>query len=100
MDVPDSLTAKMDLFRANGRIVRHNEELFTELGWLQVMWGQGLRPKGYHPLADQLTAAQLEEFLEVARKHAAFVANQMAPHQDYITAHCAALPLEMKKALP
>lgn len=100
MVVPDSLAAKMDLFRANGRIVRHNEELFTELGWLQVMWGQGLRPKGYHPLADQLTAAQLEEFLEVARKHAAFVANQMAPHQDYITAHCAAPPLDMKKALP
>ena len=100
MDVPESLAAKMELFQANGRIVRHNDELFTELGWLQVMWGQGLRPRGYHPLADQLTPAQLEEFLNVAHKHAAFVANQMAPHQDYITAQCAAPPLEMKKALP
>ena len=100
MDVPDSLAAKMDLFRANGRIVRHNEELFTELGWLQVMWGQGLRPTGYHPLADQLTPEQLEEFLTVAHKHAAHVAGQMVPHQDYINAHCAAPPLDIKKALP
>ena len=99
MDIPDSLSAKIELFKANGRIVRFNEELFTELGWLQVMWGQGLRPKGYHPLADQITPEQLAEFMDVAHKHAAHVASQMTPHQDYIAANCAAPPLEMKKAL-
>jgi tryptophan 7-halogenase len=100
MAIPDSLAAKIDLFKANGRIVRVGEELFTELGWLQVMWGQGLRPKGYHPLADQLTSEQLAEFLAVAHKHAAHIAGQMPLHQDYIAATCAAPPLEMKKALP
>ena len=100
MAVPDSLTSKMKLFKANGRIVRYNDELFTELGWLQVMWGQGLRPKGYHPLADQLSPAQLDEFLSVTHKHAAHVANRMPAHQDYINAHCASPPPELKKALP
>jgi tryptophan 7-halogenase len=74
MVIPDSLQHKIDLFEANGRIVRFNEELFTELGWLQVMWGQGLRPRGYHPLADQLATAQLNEFLDLAHRHAAHVA--------------------------
>ncbi len=100
MEIPDSLAAKIDLFKANGRITRVNEELFTELGWLQVMWGQGLRPKGYHPLADQLTPQQLDEFMAVSHKHAAHVASQMPAHKDYIAANCAALPLELKKALP
>lgn len=100
MAVPDSLKAKMELFTTNGRIVRFNEELFAELGWLQVMWGQGLRPKGYSPLADQLTTEQLAEFMAVAHRHAAHVASQMPFHQDYIASNCKAPPLEMKKALP
>ena len=100
MAIPDSLKAKIDLFKTNGRIVRFNEELFTELGWLQVMWGQGLRPEGYHPLADQLTTEQLNEFMAVSHKHAAHVAGQMPDHKDYIVATCAAPPIAMKKALP
>jgi tryptophan 7-halogenase len=100
MAIPDSLAAKIELFNANGRIVRVGEELFTELGWLQVMWGQGLRPEGYHPLTDQLTPEQLSEFMAVSHKHAAHVASQMPPHKDYIAANCAAPPLEMKKAMP
>lgn len=100
MAVPDSLAAKIDLFRANGRIVRFNEELFTELGWLQVMWGQGLRPQGYHPLADQLAPVQLSEFMAVSHKHAAHVASQMPLHKYHIAATCAAPPLELKKTMP
>ena len=100
MAIPESLAAKIDLFKANGRIVRFNEELFTELGWLQVMWGQGLRPDGYHPLADQLTPEQLNEFMAVSHKHAAHIASQMHDHKAYIAANCAAPPLEMKKAFP
>jgi tryptophan 7-halogenase len=100
MAVTDSLAAKIELFKANGRIVRFNDELFTELGWLQVMWGQGLRPERYHPLTDQLTPGQLEEFMAVSQKHAAHVASQMPLHTDYIAANCAAPPLDMKKALP
>ena len=100
MPIPDSLAAKIELFKANGRIVRAGEELFTELGWLQVMWGQGLRPKGYHPLADQLTPEQLDEFMAVSHKHAAHVASQMPTHKDYIAANCTAPPYETKKALP
>ena len=99
MAIPDSLKAKIDLFKTNGRIVRFNEELFTELGWLQVMWGQGLRPEGYHPLADQLTTVQLKEFMAVSHKHAAHVAGQMPDHKDYIVATCAASPIAMKKAM-
>lgn len=90
MAIPDSLAQKLELFAANGRIVRFNDELFTEQGWLQVMWGQGLRPRGYSPLADQLSAEQLNEFLDLANRHAAHVARQMPNHAEFIALHCAA----------
>ncbi|MGL5837689.1 MAG: tryptophan halogenase family protein [Sphingorhabdus sp.] len=91
MAIPDSLQQKIDLFKANGHIFRFNEELFTELGWLQVMWGQGLRPRGYHPLADQLAPDQLAEFLDLAHRHATHVAGQMSDHAAFIARYCAAL---------
>ena len=100
MVIPNSLKEKMDLFRTNGRILRFNDELFTELGWLQVMWGQGLRPEGYNPLADLLSAEQLQEFLDIASRHARHVAHQMPLHQQFIAANCAAPPLDIKKVLP
>ena len=99
MDIPESLAEKMDLFLSNGRIMRFNEELFTELGWLQVMLGQGLQPKGYSPLADLLSAEQLQEFLSIAAQHARHVADQMPLHQQYIAVHCAAPPQEKRRAM-
>jgi len=89
MKVPDTLAHKIELFRAGGRIFRIDEELFTEPGWLQVMVGQGIVPGSYHPLADQLSAPQMAEFLELGRKHVAHVVSAMPRHEDFIARHCA-----------
>jgi tryptophan halogenase len=91
MAVPESLERRVALFRANGRIFRNSEELFAEVGWLQVLIGQGVIPAGYHPLADQLSAARLDEFLGLASKHVAHVAGQLPAHADFI-ARCCAIP--------
>jgi tryptophan 7-halogenase len=87
---PDALQAKMDLFRSTGRIYREHEELFTEAGWLQVMTGQRLAPRRYHPLADGLDEAKLDEFLDNIRLLIDRAAAAATPHADYIRAHCAA----------
>ena len=92
MELPHSLAHKIALFEANGHIVRHNLELFDAPSWLQVMLGQGLRPRGYNPLADTLTPAELDKFLTLSRRHAVRVASAMPPHADYIAEHCAAGP--------
>lgn len=63
MAVPQSLTDKLSLYESSGRIFRHHTELFTPVGWLQVMHGQGLRPKGYHPLVDLYPEEELKRFL-------------------------------------
>ncbi len=90
MAVPDSLAAKLSLFEANGRITRFNEELFAEVGWLQVLIGQGVRPAGYHPLADQPTDAECREFLDLLANAAQRQVAGMPDHAAFIASHCRA----------
>jgi tryptophan 7-halogenase len=90
MAIPETLTEKLEVFRANGRIFRVAEELFTELGWLQVMVGQGIMPTGYHPLAEQLTQSDLGSFLGATRQIVDASVAAMPTHADFIARHCAA----------
>ena len=89
MEVPDSLTEKLELFAANGRIARFNEELFAEPGWLQVMVGQGIAPAGYHPAANDPSERELREFLSLIRQAVARHVGAMQSHQSFIAQHCA-----------
>ena len=90
MDVPDTLERKIDLFRANGRIFREDEELFAEESWIQVLLGQGVIPRGYDPLVDVKTPAQIDEYLgnveAVIRKCVAV----MPSHADFVARVCPA----------
>jgi tryptophan halogenase len=54
MDVPESLTRKMRLFRHSGVVEQYRDGLFTPPSWLAVYLGQGLRPEHYNPLADAI----------------------------------------------
>lgn len=94
MDVPDTLAAKIALFGANGNIVREHEELFTEVGWLQVLVGQGIAPEGYHPLADVVSEADLAEYMETLELLNVREVRQMQDHAGFIAENCMAPMLE------
>ena len=80
MDIPDTLAAKIELFRAQGLIFREHEELFTESGWLQVFAGQGIEPLAWHPLADSLSMRDLSDFMAM---NATLVAREVAQMEGY-----------------
>ncbi|MEE4210229.1 MAG: tryptophan halogenase family protein [Parvularcula sp.] len=63
MDIPSSLQEKMALFEEAGVIYRQPDDLFREASWLQVMIGQNLMPKRYHPMAERVSPEQLAQFL-------------------------------------
>lgn len=90
MPLPDSLVHKIELFRANGQIVREHEELFTEVGWLQVLVGQGVLPGGYHPIADQIEPGELAEYMQTLTALYRREVAQYPSHADFIARHCAA----------
>ncbi|MDR7332917.1 tryptophan 7-halogenase [Roseateles asaccharophilus] len=90
MDVPQTLKDKLDLWRTAGRIVRHGDELFSEVGWLQLLLGQGQRPAAHHPLAEALSEQEIADYLDDARAVIQRCVAQMPSHADFIAAHCAA----------
>jgi tryptophan 7-halogenase len=94
MTLPDSLADKIALFKTNGRIFRHNGELFDVPSWLQVMWGQGLRPQSYHPLADRQTDEEIERLLLETKQSTRDIVANMPRHEDYIAQLCRARPFQ------
>ncbi len=64
MGVPDSLTQKIELFKANGKLFREQNDLFLEPSWMQVMMGQGIEPRDYHPIANTIAPDDLQNMLK------------------------------------
>lgn len=90
LPLPESLAAKIALFRSSGRILREQEELFTDPSWLQVMVGQGILPERWHPMVEMIDDAALENLVEGTRQVLENAAAVMPTHAEYIAKHCAA----------
>lgn len=90
MEVPDYLQNKIDLFKANGRIFREDEELFNQSSWLSVMIGQGLMPQGYHPLANMLSEDEILKRLDSVANTIQKSVDYMPTQKEFIQKYCAA----------
>jgi tryptophan halogenase len=88
MDVPERLTQKIGLFRANGSLVQDQYDIFLEPSWLQVMLGQGVVPQDYHPLADSLTDEQLRDKLANTHKLKMEPVQKMPTHDQFLKMFC------------
>ena len=90
IEMPPGLARKLALFRSSGQIFRDGEELFTEVGWLQVMLGQRVQPARHHALADAISPAQLDEFLGNIRTLINRAVDSMPAHTRFVAEHCKA----------
>ncbi len=90
MEVPESLTHRIELFRQTGRVFKAPGELFGENSWIQVMLGQGLIPEQYHPIVNMMSEEELERFLNGLHGSAAQLVSQLPEHQRFIDHYCRA----------
>ena len=90
MDVPETLAHKIELFRETGRVFRRNEELFAENSWIQVLLGQGIMPRSYHPVAAKLRQEELDRFLGGLRDGVSKMVAGLPSHADYVARYCGA----------
>ena len=90
MDVPDSLKAKVELFKQTGRVFRKDGELFAENSWVQVMLGQGIVPNSYHPITNKMSDEEYGRFMESIRTNIIKTVNELPAHNDYVRQFCGA----------
>jgi len=84
MEIPDSLAQKIEVFSENGSLFRDQNDLFLESSWLQVMLGQGISPKDYHPIADSIPKEKLLTMLNKIQEIKNEPLSQLPSHDQYI----------------
>ena len=90
MDIPDSLSARLELFRTSARFFgQQKAELFREESWVQVLLGQGLQAQ-HDPMVDLIPDEQALGFLRDIEEVIADVAQAMPDHAAFIAKHCRA----------
>jgi tryptophan 7-halogenase len=90
MAVPENLKQRIALWQSRGRLKRFNLELFAEVGWLQVLHGQNLRPQGAHALVDVLPEQDVDAFLGNIQNVIRRCVDLMPEHSAFIKDTCAA----------
>jgi tryptophan halogenase len=84
MNIPESLQAKLDLFAMRGEVVPDVRKLFSEPSWFAVLYGQGLEPRSYHPVADSLPYDQLDANLTKIHSLIRERVDEIPRHGDYL----------------
>ena len=90
MDVPDSLAAKLELWRSKGRLFREGRELFGTASWVAVLLGQGIVPQEHEPAANAIDPKLAAEALDKMRLSYRRMAEHMPAHEDFIARTCRA----------
>jgi tryptophan halogenase len=86
--VPDTLEAKLELFRRRGEVMVANHEPFREVNWFAILYGQGLVPEDYHPVADVMPAEELSRNLAKIRSAVQSRVDGLPTHQEFLTECC------------
>ena len=90
MAIPDGLRSVMELFASNGQFFRNGDELFTLTSWVQVMLGQGIIPRAYHPAVDWVANDHALALVSHVEKVLEANVGLMPQHEDFIQRCCAA----------
>lgn len=90
LEIPDTLRAKIELFRRCGRVAMHDDEHFGEDSWLTLFFGQNLDPQDYDPLADVLDVEEVKAALSRMRSMIKDGVDTLPTHSHFIEEHCSA----------
>lgn len=86
MRLPDSLTERIELYKATGRIRVQARELFTDLSWFYIFEGLGIQPAAYDPLVDGPRFARARQIMQVIRGQIADYVRNAPSHDSHFAA--------------
>lgn len=93
MDVPETLSRRMQIYKSSARIFWSSEELFTANSWNQVMIGQGILPEKYHPVADLMSEDELCKYLTSYRQSVQNFVQSLPSHAEFLQGYCSRMSI-------
>jgi len=87
MAIPDSLAERIALFLDSAHAFQDSHDLFRVDSWVQVMLGQGLEPKAFHPVTERIGEAQLRGSLDQLRGNIQRAVDGMPTQQAWLEAN-------------
>lgn len=90
MAIPDSLAHRIELFKESAYAFQAADELFRVDSWSQVMLGQRIKPRSYHPAARLLSQEDLTKYLADFRAAITQTVARMPRHQEFVNQYCKA----------
>jgi len=84
MPIPDTLQHRLKMFTESGQVFKPQDDFFAENSWIQVMMGQGLGAESYHPIVDNMSSSELQQFLFNIQRQVQQGLSQMVPHEAFV----------------
>jgi tryptophan 7-halogenase len=84
MQVPDSLSSKMESFKERGIVENYRDGMFLDASWIAVYAGQRIIPKSTDPRANIASQTVLTVKLDQMRENFAAASQSLPFHSDYI----------------
>lgn len=88
MELPQALKQRIGIYLENGRLYRHDNELFGEHSWFAVFEGQNYRPKRYHPIVDYMPDDVLDRRMSEIRRATNKCLDRFEDHAQYLHKLC------------
>lgn len=84
MAIPDRLAQKMALFEETASIFNDSNDIFRDASWLQVMMGQGMQAKDYHPSAKAMGDQALLDVMQQIYQAKQQPLGSMLSHDEFL----------------
>jgi tryptophan halogenase len=84
MPLPETLTHKLELYRARGILVQYDAESFFEPSWLCMYANLGIEARGWAPLANLLGLEELRDVTRRLRTDITSTAHAATPHREFL----------------
>jgi tryptophan 7-halogenase len=88
MSIPDTLAQRIRLFAENAFAYQDDSELFRVDSWVQVLLGQRIVPRHYHPFARVISDQELRTYLAAFRADVSKAVARLPLHQDFVERYC------------
>ncbi|WAC49243.1 tryptophan 7-halogenase [Asticcacaulis sp. SL142] len=89
MDIPDTLSHRIELFRDTGHAWQAPDDLFRVDSWLQVLRGQRLEPARWHHLGAMMSRPQAETAFTGLKRTIDQAVAALPDHEAFLKSYCA-----------